>query len=118
MTDREFAFKRLTEGPIESGKYKFIFEHPDGVSFLCRFSIFNENVSIFSTDYLVKEPTEKTLVRIKMTSDNKKFKINQNKLDKGISVDITSDYLELTIEDFLHILSNEQWVVDYITDES
>ena len=114
MTDREFVYQELTEQPINSGNFKFVFDRPEDGYLLCGFAIFNGNLNIYGSDYIVIESASKLMIRIKTKSYNKIFKINSTKLDRPLEVNLISEYLEIQFEDFMNIISKEQWTVEDI----
>lgn len=108
MTDREFAYKKLSENTIISGSLSFIFEQPNGYS-LCDFSILENYIGRFSSRYLINENEHKIIIRIFSKSGGKILKLITNKGKKNIFVG--DNFLEIQIDDFLYLLSNDLWVV-------
>ena len=111
MTDREFKYKKFTENQLNFGQFVFDFENPARDSFLSTFSIFKNQEIIFNSDYIINEDLK---IRIKTISNNKRFKINEDQLQKYITVEIIFGNLVLSTEDFLYIISNQLWVVEDI----
>jgi len=114
MTDREFTYKQLTENPIQSGEFIFEFDNPSKESFLCDFRILKNNIGIYVSNYLIKIENNKTIIRIKSVSNQKKFLILKEISRINPLHEQHLDYLESPIQDFLYLLSNEQWVVEEI----
>lgn len=111
LTDREFAYKQLTERKIKSGDFTFEFDSPD-FSPLSNFRIYDKGYNgIFGSEYSVTDSAGKIVVRIKMSSSDKVFYIDTKRVNKEMSVAIGLTYFEVSIEDFLYILSNELWIV-------
>lgn len=111
MTDREFAYKRLTENEIKSGEFTFKFDYPH-TSPLSNFYIYDKNYSgVFGSEYSITDSPGRIVVKVKKGSSNKVFFINDDKVDKEMDIRIGQTYLEIPIEDFLYILSNELWDV-------
>ena len=109
MTDREFAYKRLTENQIKSGDMIFIFEHPQNYS-LSTFSILENNIGKFGGTYLINEKDNQIIVRISTVFGNKRLSFVSDKTYEKVLVGL--NYLESPLEDFVKLLINEKWVIN------
>jgi len=109
MTDREFAYKQLTENPIKSGQWTIIFDDQGNYS-LGDFHILKNNVGKFGSNYLINSKDDKIFVRLYTISGQKKLTLETNKENKEI--EFGPNFLESPIQDFLYLISNEQWVVE------
>ncbi len=110
MTDREFAYKILTENFIKCGKLIFVFEHCQNYS-LSTYSILENNVGKFGGTYLINENDNQIFIRISTISNNKKLLLSSKSVNKKISVGI--NYLECSLENFLKLLNNNEFVIKH-----
>lgn len=109
MTDREFAYKRLTENQIKSGDIIFIFEHPQNYP-LSTFNILENNIGKFEGTYSINEKDNQIIVRISTVSGNKRLSFVSDKTYEKVLVGL--NYLESPLEDFVKLLINEIWFVN------
>lgn len=112
--ERLKLYDELTSVPKKSGKYTFIFDPPNDYSFLCNFHVMKGSQGVFVSDYLIKKIKIKTLIRIKVVSDKTILGVVINTSSKKIPIDVQGHYWQLTMKDFLYLLSNGLWVVGEI----
>lgn len=109
MTDREFAYKRLSENPIVSGKLTFIFEYPQSHS-LTYFRILENNIGRFGGTYLINEKDNKIFIRISTVSDNKKLSLVSDKPYDNVLIGLS--YLEIPLKYFIELLNDNQFIIE------
>ena len=105
-------YDELTKSPIKIGNYTFEFDEPTDRSFLCNFKILKNYIGIFTSDYLLKKVNDKVIIRIKTKSNQKHFRILKQFSHTNPLYQQDMDYYEGHIQDFLYLLSSEQWVVE------
>jgi len=108
---KEMYYEKLTKNVVTSGEYYFSFDKPD-YSNLSKFYIYDKSEkNVFSSEYIIKDDLK---IYIKIKSNTLVFKIDATKLDKVILIEEFIGFLQMTIEDFLYVLLNVQWVVEGI----
>lgn len=110
LTDRDFAYKKLTENHFKSGELTFVFDHHQNYS-LSTYHILENNVGKFCGTYLINENDNKIFVRLSTLSNNKKLLLSSNSA-KNILVSL--NYLECPLEEFIKLLTNNQFIIQDI----